>query len=83
MTEQRPSPLPTEEQRQPDPTLQISTGRIGGGGLTLFALAVIAIVSVVLYGLNSGAEPSAAQHPAPLAGNSAPAGAQSKTNSNG
>jgi hypothetical protein len=45
--------LPTQEQEQPDPFLQMSTEqRIGAGGLTLFGIAVVVILSIVFYGLN-------------------------------
>lgn len=44
--------LPTQEKEQPDPFLQMSTGRMGAGGITLFALIAVAILTVVLYGLN-------------------------------
>lgn len=44
--------MPTQEKEQPDPFLQMTTGRMGVGGITLFALIAVAILSVVLYGLN-------------------------------
>jgi hypothetical protein len=53
--------MPTQEKEQPDPFLQMTTGHIGAGGITLFALIAVAILSVVLYGLNAhggGASPS-------------------------
>jgi uncharacterized protein HemX len=46
--------LPSEEAHQPDPMLQMTTGRMGAGGLTLIAIVVAAILGIVLYGLNSG-----------------------------
>jgi hypothetical protein len=49
--------LPIQEIQQPDPMLQITTGRIGAGGLSLLALVIAVIVGVVFYGLNSGLTP--------------------------
>jgi hypothetical protein len=74
MADQRPADhetalyesLPIQVKEQPDPMLQMSTGRVGAGGLTLFGVVVIVILSVVMYGLNgsnseSGAPPPAAK----------------------
>ncbi len=44
--------LPTQEVHQPDPMLQISTGWVGAGGITLAALAIAVILGIVFYGLN-------------------------------
>jgi hypothetical protein len=44
--------MPTQEKEQPDPFLQMTTGRMGVGGITLFAIIAVAILCVVLYGLN-------------------------------
>lgn len=70
--------LPIQVKEQPDPFLQMSTGgRMGVGGITLFTLAVVVILSVVLYGLNdrSGAAPPNAAAPphAAAAGGTSPA----------
>ena len=45
--------LPTQVKEQPDPFLQMTTGKTSVGGAVLFALIAVAILSVVLYGLNS------------------------------
>jgi hypothetical protein len=45
--------LPPQEGRQPDPALQLSVGRLGGGAITLVAVVAAFILAVVLYGLNS------------------------------
>jgi hypothetical protein len=45
--------LPPTETQQPDPLLQITTGRVHAGGITIAAAVVVVIVGVVLYGLNS------------------------------
>jgi hypothetical protein len=63
--------LPTQVKEQPDPFLQMSTGRVGAGGITLAACIVVLVLGVVLYGLNGrGTEQSAGTAPA-----SAPAAA--------
>jgi hypothetical protein len=49
-----PDQLPITETHQPDPMLQMTTGRIGAGGMTLVAFAAAAILFVVFYGLNAG-----------------------------
>jgi len=70
--------LPTQEREQPDPLLQITTGRIGAGGITLFAIVAVAILTIVLYGLNGrggGVSPPAAP-PSPIASGSPAAGGQ-------
>lgn len=64
--------LPPQVKEQPDPMLQMSVGRSHAGGITLVALAVVIILGVVLYGLNSpapntqdvGTPPSASSAPA-------------------
>jgi hypothetical protein len=50
--------LPLEEREQPDPALQMSTGRIGAAGVTVFAVVAVLILTVVLYGLNGPSETS-------------------------
>ena len=39
-----------QEKQQPDPMLQKSTGRMGGGTITIAAV----VLGVVFYGLNAG-----------------------------
>jgi hypothetical protein len=61
-----PAPdLLTLEEHQPDPMLQMTTGRIGAGGVTLVAIVIAGIVGVVFYGLNSGGTEQSATAPAP------------------
>ena len=50
-------PLPTQEAEQPDPMLQMSVGRVGAGGITLFALVSAIVLGIVFYGLNAGRGP--------------------------
>ena len=52
------SQLPREERQQPDPALQLSTGRLGAAGWAIFAVVAIFIVTVVLWGLNGPKETS-------------------------
>jgi hypothetical protein len=63
-------PIPVKE--QPDPMLQMSTGRMGAGALTLVAIVAVFILAVVFYGLNSGTGGSGTTSPvsssAPAAG---------------
>lgn len=47
--------LPPQERNQPDPAMQLSGGRVGGGAITLVAVLCAIIVGVVLWGLNSPA----------------------------
>lgn len=87
--------LPTPVKEQPDPFLQMSTGKTSIGGLTLFALAAVVILTVVLYGLNApsdtastSAPPSSvAQSGAPVAGGhggpAAPTAPQTTNNAKG
>lgn len=70
--------LPTQVKEQPDPFLQMTTGRMGVGGITIFAIVAVVILSVVFYGLNGhggGASPPAAA-PSPTASSSPAAGGQ-------
>ena len=68
--------LPPTETQQPDPLLQMTTGRVRAGGITIAAIVVVIVVGVVLYGLNSRTtlEPTAvppaatAAHQPPAAG---------------
>jgi hypothetical protein len=52
---------PISEQMQPDPMLQMSTGRFRPAAVTLVAFVIAAILAVTLWGLNS---PEPAQHTA-------------------
>jgi negative regulator of sigma E activity len=52
--------LPPTETQQPDPLLQITTGRVNAGGITIAAVVVAVIVGVVFYGLNSRTESTVA-----------------------
>jgi hypothetical protein len=52
--------LPPTETQQPDPLMQITTGRVHAGGITMAAVVVVVIVGVVFYGLNSRSESTAA-----------------------
>jgi hypothetical protein len=61
-------PLPVKE--QPDPFLQMTTGRMGAGGIAVVAFIIVAIVTVVFYGLN---RPSSTIHAAASAPVSSPA----------
>ena len=47
--------LTPPERDQPDPSLQLSVGRVGAGGITLVAVLCAIIIGVVLWGLNSPA----------------------------
>ena len=47
--------LPSQERTQPDPSLRLSVGRVGAGGITLVAVICAIIIGVVLWGLNSPA----------------------------
>jgi hypothetical protein len=38
------------ETHQPDPMLQMSSGKLGAGAVSLFGLAILVIVAVVFYG---------------------------------
>ena len=71
------SKLAIQEKDQPDPFLQLSTGRMSGGGLALAVVAVVAILGVVLYGLNGHkfdgvATPAATSQAAVAAGKAGP-----------
>jgi hypothetical protein len=67
--------LPPTETQQPDPLLQITTGRVHAGGITIAAVVVAVVVGVVLYGLNARTtlEPTAAP-PSPTAAHQPAAG---------
>lgn len=47
--------MPPQEKNQPDPMLQLTAGRLGAVGTALAAVAAAVILSLVLYGLNTGA----------------------------
>ncbi len=66
--------LPTPVKEQPDPFLQMSTGKTSVGGMTLFALAAVVILAVVLYGLNAPRDTASTSAPrSPVTQSSAPA----------
>lgn len=72
--------LPTPVKEQPDPFLQMTTGRVGAGGITVFAIIAVAILTIVLYGLNGhggGAAPSGAPPAATASGAPVPGGQSS------
>jgi hypothetical protein len=84
--------LPTPVKEQPDPLLQMSTGKTSVGGMTLCALAAVVILAVVLYGLNAPSDTastsvppsSVAQSSAPAAGGpAAPTAPQTTNNAKG
>jgi hypothetical protein len=52
----RVADLPIMETQQPDPMLQLTTGRMRASGIALVALALALVLGVVFYGLNSGKE---------------------------
>jgi hypothetical protein len=63
------------EKNQPDPMLQMSTGRMGSGGISLLALAVVVILAFVFYGLNGRSHDNASsQQPAAMVNSGAPHG---------
>jgi hypothetical protein len=68
--------LPTPVKEQPDPFLQMSTGKASMIGITLFGLAAVVVLAVVLYGLNSpgGASSPPVTPSAPTAPSSPAAG---------
>ena len=68
----RAAGVPTQEAHQPDPMLQMSTGWVGAGGITLVALAIVVILGIVFYGLNGRetVQETAATPPAPPAAQS-------------
>lgn len=61
-----------DEGVQPDPALQMTTGRAGSVGIALLAVVAALILAVFFYGLNSGGttQHTAAAPPAPAAAQS-------------
>jgi hypothetical protein len=53
------------ERNQPDPLLQMSTRRMGGGGFSLVALVLVAILAIVFFGLNGRDTVKTASNPIP------------------
>ena len=51
------------ERRQPDPMLQLSGRRLGGGGISLVALVILVVLAVVLFGLNGRDTEKTASNP--------------------
>ncbi len=72
--ERDPTELPAQVTEQPDPMLQMSTGRMGAGGVTLVAIAIAAIIGLVLWGLNSRAPTEHTVAAPPAAGGTATPG---------
>jgi uncharacterized protein HemX len=58
------------ETDQPDPMLQMSTGRLGGGAMSLVAIAIVVILGVVFYGLNGRNSTAPTTAPTAVAHNS-------------
>jgi len=71
--------LPVQESEQPDPALQMSTGRVGAAGWAIFAVIAIFILTVVLYGLNGPSETQAPK--AGTAGGGTPSASAPSTSS--
>jgi len=71
-----------DNELQPDP--ELAEGPAGGGRMALFAIAVIAILGVVLYGLNSSPTDTASNTPAQTtaSGTTAPGKMSPTTNPN-
>jgi hypothetical protein len=63
------------KQNQPDPML-MSSGRMGSGGISLIAIAVVVILAVVFYGLNGRMHGTSSpqQQPAAMVNSGAPHG---------
>src|SRR5262249_22623474 len=66
------SELPREEREQPDPALQLSTGRLGAAGWVIFAVIGIFVLTVVLWGLNGPNETPSPSGPAASTNAAAP-----------
>jgi hypothetical protein len=90
--DQQKGELPDPEGIQPDPMLQMGSGRVRAGGITLVAVLAALILYVVLYGLNSpnptermATSPAPTQNVKPQSGgNSAsPAPGPQRTNESG
>ena len=65
-----------QEREQPDPALQMSTGRVGVAGWAIFAVIAVVILTAVLYGLNGPSETptlTAGASSTPAAPNTSPA----------
>jgi hypothetical protein len=73
-TAARPDPLSLDK-NQPDPML-MSSGRMGSGGISLIAIAVVVILAVVFYGLNGRMHGTSSpqQQPAAMVNSGAPHG---------
>jgi uncharacterized protein HemX len=52
------------ERNQPDPALRLSSGRLGGGGMAIVAIAIVVIIGLVVYGFRHESTPT---QPAPAA----------------
>jgi hypothetical protein len=62
----KPDPL-NLERNQPDPMLDMSGRRMGGGGFSIVALGIVVILALVFFGLNGRSETTAPMHTIPLA----------------
>jgi len=70
-----------DNQLQPDP--ELAEGPASGGRIALFAIAVIAILGVVFYGLNSSTPPNTANNqPAQTSGTASNMSAPASPNAN-
>lgn len=58
------------EKNQPDPMLAMSTGRMTGGAFALIAVAIVAILAVVFYGLNGHNRTAPGENPTAAVTNS-------------
>lgn len=59
-----PNNDPLETNQQPDPALRLSSGRLGGAGLSIVAIAIVVIIGLVVYGFRHESTPT---QPAPAA----------------
>jgi hypothetical protein len=58
LAEKLTAELPPQLKEQADQTLQMRRERLSATGLMLFAIAVLAILTVVLHGLNRASDPT-------------------------
>jgi hypothetical protein len=55
------------ERRQPDPMHDLSERRMGDGGMSLVAVAIVVILAIVLFGLNGRSTETTPTQQIPLA----------------